>query len=173
MKYFLLETDRGNKIPYSINSNRAIDIRDTNRNNAYKILNGCIVSMKVPTEVFFPPVLTEPLLLVEKNVADIMIMYDSRTVFKTIYLLENESGIYKTYFMPFVEELECLSDKTRRSRGGLALMEIVLKREAIGSKAVFRIAGFTHNYLIGRLDFVESILRRGVNGIKLTEIEVI
>lgn len=173
MKYFLLETDKSNKIPYSINSSRAIDIRNTNRNNAYKVLNGSVVNMKVPTEVFFPSVFTEPLLLVEKNVADTMLMYDPSVVFKTIYLLENESGLYKTYFMPFVEELECLSDKTEKSRGGMALTKIVLKREAAGSKAVFKIAGFDHNYLIGRLDFVESILRREAGGIKFTEIEVV
>ena len=37
MKYFLIETDKKNHIPYSINSNRAVDIRHANRQDSHKI----------------------------------------------------------------------------------------------------------------------------------------
>ena len=35
MKYFLVETDKKNHIPYGINVNRAVDIRYANRSMAY------------------------------------------------------------------------------------------------------------------------------------------
>lgn len=53
MKYFLIETDEKNYIPYSINKNRAVDIRYANREYAYKIPNCCVVDMKTPIDVFF------------------------------------------------------------------------------------------------------------------------
>ncbi|MBQ6888404.1 MAG: hypothetical protein IJN54_12935 [Lachnospiraceae bacterium] len=172
MKYFLIETDEKNYIPYSINKNRAVDIRYVNREYAYKIPNCCVVDMKTPIDVFFPGIFTEPILLVEEMVANVIEMYAPETIFKTIYLLEEESELHRTYFMPILEEVDCLSDKTLRSRGGTELLQIVLKEEAVKKKPVFRVAGFLHTYLIGQMDFIESILRRDVRGIKLKELEV-
>ena len=67
MEYFLVETDKKNRIPYGINVNRAVDIRFANRNMAYKIPNCCVVDMKTPMEVFFPDILTESFLMVSEE----------------------------------------------------------------------------------------------------------
>ena len=171
MKYFLIETNKRNHIPYAINVNRAVDIRYANREMAYKIPNCCVVDMKTPMEVFFPDIIIEPFLMVSEEVADVIEMYAPETIFKTIYLLETKTEISCTYFMPFVEEIDCLSDKTKMNRGKTELLEIVLRKEAVENKAIFRVAGYTHTYLIGRMDFLESILRRGIRGIKLTDLE--
>ena len=40
----------------------------------------------------------------------------------------------------------------------------------IDTKAVFEIKGFDRKCIVGRMDFVESILRRGAEGITLEEI---
>ena len=173
MEYFLVETDKKNRIPYGINVNRAVDIRYANRNMAYKIPNCCVVDMKTPMEVFFPDILTEPFLMVSEEAAQVIEMYEPETVFKTIYLLETESELHATYFMPFVEEVECLSEQTKRSRGGTELYEIVLRKDAVAGKTVFRIAGFTHPYLIVRLDALESMLRRDISGIRLKELSTV
>lgn len=173
MRFFLVETDTGNHIPYGINANRALDLRYANREDAYKIPNCCVVDMKTPREVFFPDILTEPFLMVSRETADVIEMYTPQTIFKTIYLLEADREIHATYFMPFVEEVECLSDQTKKSRGGTELLEIVLHRDMIAGKPIFRIAGFTHPYLIVRLDAIESMLRRGVRGIKLQELTIV
>lgn len=39
-------------------------------------------------------------------------------------------------------------------------------------KAVFRLKGFDHYYMVGRLDLVESILKRDVRGVGLKELGV-
>ncbi len=173
MEYFLVETDKKNRIPYGINVNRAVDIRYANRNMAYKIPNCCVVDMKTPMEVFFPDILTEPFLMVSEEAAQVIEMYEPETVFKTIYLLETESELHATYFMPFVEEVECLSEQTKRSRGGTELYEIVLRKDVVAGKTVFRIAGFTHPHLIVRLDALESMLRRDISGIRLKELSMV
>ena len=73
---------------------------------------------------------------------------------------------------PILESIKCLADEAKVSRGGKELLEIVLREEMIFSKAIFRIAGFDHSYVIGRLDFVESIMRRSAEGLKLIEIMI-
>jgi hypothetical protein len=39
--------------------------------------------------------------------------------------------------------------------------------------AIFRIAGVEKAYIVGNLDVVESMLKRGLRGIGLTELQVI
>ena len=142
MKFFLLGTDKGNHIPYSINKNRIIDIRYTDRR----------------------------LLLTSRVFANVIDMYVPGTIFKIVFLLEYESGVNAIYHMPFLEEVDCLSDQTIKNHGGTGLVQIVMEEEKVAAKPIFRIAGYTHPYVIGRLDFVESILRRGVEGITLEEV---
>lgn len=173
MKYFWIETDTRNHIPYGINAERKIDIRDVNRRNAYRIPNCCIIDMKVPDEVFFADMLLDPLMLVSEPFVDALEVYAPGTVFKTVYLLHKESGIHRTYFMPFLEEVDCLDESTAKTGRGTVLKEIVLKKEAVGDRSVFRIAGYMTQYVIGRVDFVEGILRRHVRGIKLKEVEAV
>jgi len=173
MKYFLVQTDAGNHIPYAVNVSRAVDIRYAKRDSAYKIPNACVVDMKLPREVFFPEIFIEPFLMVNGLAADVIEMYAPKTIFKTIYLLEAESETCADYSMPFVEEIDCLSEKTRMNNSKTELLEIVLRKDAVQGKQIFRIAGYTHVYLIGGEAFIESLLRRGVYGIKLTELEVI
>ena len=173
MKLFLVETSTGNQLPYGINANRAVDLRYANRRSAYKIPNCCVVDMKTPREVFSPDILINPFLMVSEKVVKVIEMYTPEVTFKTIYLLETGSEIYETYFMPFVEEVDCLSEQTKRSRGGTELLEIVLREEAVVGKPVFRIARFTHVYLIVRLDALESMLRRRVRGITIKELDVV
>lgn len=170
MKYYLVETDKRNHIPYGINVNRAVDLRYANRENAYKIPNCCVVDMKTPMEVFFPDILTDPFLMVSEEAAEVIEMYAPETIFKTIYLLEAGSEINVTYFMPFLEEVDCLSQQTEKSRGGTELLDIVLCEEAVVGKPIFRVAGFSHTYLIVRMDVIESMLRRDICGIRLKEL---
>lgn len=75
MKFFLLGTDKGNHIPYSINKNRIIDIRYTDRRHSYKIPDGCVVDMQLPMEAFFPDLLIGPLLLTSRVFANVIDMY--------------------------------------------------------------------------------------------------
>lgn len=173
MKFFLLDTDKGNHIPYSINKSRTIDIRYADRRNAYKIPDGCVVDMQLPMEVFFPDLLIGPLLLTSRVFANVINMYVPGTLFKIVFLLDYESGVNATYHMPFLEEVDCLSDQTVKNHGGTRPIQIVLEEEKVAQKPIFRIAGYTYPYVIGRLDFVESILRRGVEGITLEEVNLV
>ncbi len=172
MKYFLIETDRNNHIPYSVNRNRVIDIRYANQKDAHRIPNCCVMDMQVPDEVFFPDIIASPIVLVGQDLAAAVEMYAPGTVFKTIYLLHYESGVSRTYFMPVLREVECLSEKTVKSYGGADLLQIVLRKKEVENEAIFRIAGYFHPYIIGRMDFVESIMRRGTKGIVLKELEI-
>lgn len=171
MEYFLIETEKGNNIPYSINKNMVIDIRNINQENSYKIPNCSVVEMKIPQEIFLPNVLLEPMFMVDRVFAEVIEMYMTTTIFKTIYLLNKESGINRTYYLPILEEIDCLATETKKSHGGLDLFQIVIKKD-IFLRPIFRVKGFLHPYVIGRMDLIESVLRRHVRGMTLTKLRM-
>lgn len=172
MKYFLIETDDKNRIPYNINKNHAIDIRMLNKNDFDRLPMWNIVEMDFPQEGFFPDMISSPFLLLSETYLKTIMMYHADVLFKGIKLWHKESGINATYMLTVLYETDCMSDKTQFNSVGNRILKLVLDKEKVSSKAVFRFKKCDKNGIIGRMDFVESILRRGIKGIKLTEIEV-
>ena len=103
---------------------------------------------------------------------EMVMMYQPGTLHKGIKLWNRNSGVNEAYFLPVLDELDCMSDKTQYNSVGNRIIRLVLDKEKIGEKAVFKIKGYASNDIVGRLDFVESILRRNVRGIRLAEVEV-
>ena len=172
MKYFLIETNEKNRIPYNINKNHAIDIRMLNRSDFDGLPMWNIVEMDFPREGFFPDMICSPFLLLSEVYLKTVMMYQPDVLFKGIKLWNKESGINVTYMLVILDGLECMSDKTQFNSVGNRILKLVLNKEKVDTEAVFRFKECDKNCIIGRMDFVESILRRGVKGIKLTEIEV-
>lgn len=172
MKYFLIETDDKNRIPYGINKNRAIDVRLLSREklNTFPLWN--VVEMNFPEEGFFPDIICSPFILLSEDCIKTVMMYQKDIICKGIKLWDRESGENATYFLTILDELECISDKTQYNSMGNRILKLVLDQEKIRDNAVFKVKGFASNSFVGRLDFIESILRRDVRGIRLTEIDV-
>ena len=123
-------------------------------------------------ERFFPDMICSPFLLLSEVYLKTVMMYQPDVLFKGIKLWNKESGINVTYMLVILDGLECISDKTQFNSVGNRILKLVLNKEKVDTEAVFRFKECDKNGIIGRMDFVESILRRGVKGIKLTEIEV-
>lgn len=172
MKYFFIETDETNKIPYNINKNRVIDIRWLNRKEFEKIPMRSVLEMDIPTEVFFPDLICSPCILMSEICIDAALLYQPEIPYKVVKLWHRDSGINRTYFLTIPDEADCLSDKTEYNSVGNRIVRMVLDKEKIGDRAVFRIKDCAQKGIVGSLDFVESMLRRGGRGIKLEEIEV-
>lgn len=172
MKYFLMETNEKNRIPYNINKNRAIDIRMLTKEGINKLKMWNVVEMEIPMEVFFPDLLCRPFVMVSDIIMQTIMMYDPEVTYRGIKLWHRETGINASYFIPFLDEIECLSEQTQYNAAGNRIIRTILSRKKIGDAAVFRIKGYDKNCIVGRLDFLESILRRGSRGLRLEEVEV-
>lgn len=173
MKYYLIETDERNKIPYQINKNRAVDIRMLTKEKISQLPMWNVVEMNFPKEGFFPDLLCSPCLFLSRSFMETVMMYQGEVPYKGVKLWERESGINETYFMPVLEEVECIAEETQYNRIGNRVVKLVLDQDKISPYAVFKIKDYEENCIVGRMDFVESILRRDIEGIKLTEIDVV
>ena len=56
------------------------------------------------------------------------------------------------------------------SVAGSEIRKVVLDRHKIGEHSIFRLAGVEKQYIVGNLDVVESILKRGCVGMSLEEL---
>ncbi len=172
MKYFLFMSQEGNKIPQKINCNRGIDIRYIHEDKASKLPLWNLVEMESQAEMIFPDILDSPFFVVSRKFFGVVQLYVPNIKYKCINLFCKKDGKNELYFLPIFKEIECLSEKSEFNLNKSIIKKIILDEAIIKDEAIFRIAGFDKSYVIGRLDFVESVLRRGLYGIKLCELEV-
>ena len=65
-----------------------------------------------------------------------------------------------------------MSFETVFNKTGNQVKKLIMDRQEVGEKVAFRIKGYKEPGFVGRLDYVESILRRGVRGIRMEEISI-
>lgn len=172
MDFFLLEEEEGNRIPYHINKNRVIDTRLLDEEAYQKIPTWSVVEMELPEEGFFPDLLCRPFVLVSKGFMKTAVMYEPDIPYRSVKLWDRKSGANGTYFIPILEEAECLSGRTGYNKVGNRITEPVLDYEKIRNKVVFKIKGYDRKCIVGRMDFVESLLRRKARGIRIEKVRM-
>ncbi|MCI8789505.1 MAG: hypothetical protein HFH92_10415 [Lachnospiraceae bacterium] len=172
MKYFLIQEDkRITRRPYLINVYEKMDVRDVCEENAYKLPHRELIFVKGGT--IFTDIISDPFLLVSEKIKKVIIMYEPRTPMKELILLDRERAAAETYYLPIFQEVDCLGKRTEYNQACTVLKKIVLRHDKVRNMSIFRIAGTTGHYIIGNLDIVESILKRGCLGINLTEVEIV
>ena len=124
-------------------------------------------------DTLFPDVIEKPFLLVSKMFWDVSKMYEVPVRGKEMVLLDGANGFAEIYYMPVYPRYHCLSEETVFNNDYSVIQELILDKEKIKYvPPVFEVAEVEKDYLICRLDFIESILRRGAKGIKLAELKV-
>lgn len=172
MKYFLMETDDNNPIPWGINAEAVVDIRNFHFDTAHKIPKWNMVPMRIVDEMLYPDVISAPFYMISKECTEVIELYSVNTEYKAIILFHEKSGENVVYYAPIFEEIGEMEEECEYNKVHSKLKKIVLNQAAIGERSIFRIAGFDTSYIVVRLDLMESLLRRGIRGIKLTEVEV-
>lgn len=174
MKYFLIEENsRITQAPKIINWHEKIDVRNIHRENAFKLPMRELVFVKSNPELIFTDIISSPFFLVSEKVKKTIQMYEPKTVLKELVLLDKEYEKAQRYYLPVFEEVECLAEGSIWNFNCSEIRKIVLNSEKIKEFSIFQIAGAQKQYIVGNLEIVESILRRGCKGILLTELDVV
>jgi len=128
MKYFLMGTDEANYIHYYINKNHALDIRFLTKEKVDRLPLWNVLEMEFPGEGFFPDLLCRPCIMMSEMFMKTVIMYSQETIYRTVKLWDKRNGINATYFLPILEEAECMSEKTEFNSIGNRVEKLVLDR---------------------------------------------
>ena len=163
MKYYLLNwEEKGNPVPRIRNWMERLDYQAVQKRD-----------LEENSDTLFSDVIEKPFFLVSKMFWDVSKMYEVPTRGKEMVLLDGMNGFAEIYYMPVYPRYRCLSEETVFNNDYSVIQELILDKEKIKYvPPVFEVAEVEKDYLICRLDFIESILRRGAKGIKLAELKV-
>ncbi len=69
--------------------------------------------------------------------------------------------------------MDCLSEQSKFNTDRNMIKKAVIDVSKIGDKKVFSLAGVQGFHIVGRRDFIESVLCRDIRGLMLLPIETI
>lgn len=173
MDYFLLKQDEEyTNTPRLMNVFNTIDVRNINLLNAHKIEEVIIFNFKCDEGAEFLDILDRNLFLVSEEMKKIIEKYDPEILFKTIPLIDLPNDRQENYYMPIFEDIECLSENADLNLNKTVVKKIILDKEKIKGKKIFKIKESSKIFVVVRLDVAESLLRREFKGICLERLEI-
>ncbi|EKQ50990.1 MULTISPECIES: hypothetical protein [unclassified Clostridium] len=173
MDYFLLKQDeRYINIPRLENIFNKIDVRNINLLNSHKIDDIVVFYVKADKETNFLDILNNQLFLISDEMGKILKKYDEEMILKTIPLIDKANKKQRNYYLPIFEEIEALSEKAEFNLNRTVVKKIILDKEKIQDKKIFKIKEVFKPLIVIRLDVAESLLRRNYKGISLERLQV-
>ena len=114
----------------------------------------------------YPDVIDAPVFLVSDSLKKLLSAYDPEV------LNQVEERIQKKYWLLLTEKIDCLDGSSEQYANGWD-KRIVLNREQIGRRRVFKVRDIRVPRVFVNLEVAESILRRNFEGILLRPVEVV
>lgn len=173
MRYYLISQDKGyTNVPKIMDIFKTLSSNHAKQASVKNLERRNIITMKTEAGAVNIDILAGGFFLVSEIVKECMVLYEPNMVFKEMILLDKKRKVKQHYFLPEFVEIDCLTENSEFSFGHLELKRIEIDEKKIKDKAVFRIAGIEKDYIIARLDVVESLLRRGIKGMAIEEVSV-
>ncbi|MMZ58592.1 hypothetical protein D1872_205790 [compost metagenome] len=173
MEYFILEQDeRYTNIPVLQHVRQKIDVRHMNRLRAHHLADTTIFQVKASVDSDYLDLLSTQLFLVTERLKSLMEMYEPESMFKLIPLMDIQNAKQTLYYLPIFDEIDALSPNSEFNLDHSVIKKLVLQRDRIGSRRIFRVKESEKPLIIIRLDVAESILRRDLVGIRLKRVLV-
>lgn len=173
MDYFLLKQDeRYTNTPRIIDLFKKIDTRNINLLKAHNIEDIIVFNVTADDNCEFLDVLDSQVFLISDDMKKIIEKYDRDILFKRLPLIDKKNSRQKNYSLPIFNEIEALSDKSEFNLNKTVVKKIILDKEKIQGKKIFKIKESSKPLIVIRLDVAESLLRRNFKGIKLERLQV-
>ena len=170
MKFFLIESDEELVFTQFLNFYKHIEWKQLGTWDIPR-LNSFSVSLTGDAE--FLDIITKPILMLSKEFSEIVQIYDATITFKYATLYDAKVNRHMTYGMPHLEIVDCLLPESELSLERRILKRVILRREAVYGRTLFQLAEVEGRYYVASLELVESAFRREVNGLKITEVELV
>lgn len=175
MDYFRLKQDADyHNTPFIPELINKIDRRYTTAAHADKIDDVLVFPLKSKETHNFIDVLDSQIFLVSDTLKEVIKLYLPKLSFKLIALANQNLNEQKIYHLPLFAPVDCLSKLSIMTPDKKTIKKLVLKKNIIEEtrKPIFRVAHDYETIVIVRLDAAESILRRKMLGISLSQVEI-
>lgn len=169
MKYFLIRTHPlYTAAPDVINWFSVFDKRNIKPDTSYKLPDRTLLKFRPHLNTVFCDIVSFPYLLVSNIIKELVLLYQPKTIFKEIILMDDQNDLAEVYYLPILPEIDCLHDTSEMNNDRSVIKRAVLDVNKIAGEKFFRIGGLMNAYYIVHVDLAESMLRRGARGVGLT-----
>lgn len=169
MRYFMIRTHPlYTNAPDIINWYNVFDKRNIRPGASHLLPERALLRLRPNPNTVFCDVVTYPYLLVTNIVKEAILIYQPKTIFKEIILLDERNDLAETYYLPVLPVVDCLHASSEMNNDRSVIYQAALDTERVGEEKFFRIGGLFNAYYIVHVDLAESILRRGARGVGLT-----
>ena len=173
MKYYCLTIDkRYSEAPVIKNWYGKIERENITEEKSYLLQQREILEIVENKNVFFTDIVVSPFFLVSDLCKNVISMYEPKTKFKQIVLMDMKSNKYQVYHLPILKKINSI--EKQRKIGNVSIREstMMVREDDIGNMGIFQIETTGTTNTIVRLDMLESMLRRGAKGIGIQEVKV-
>lgn len=98
--------------------------------------------------------------------------YNRNIIFKRTALIDRNNQKQKIYYIPIFEEVETLHKDSKFNWNKSGLEKIILDKDKIKDKKIFKVKESSERVIVIRLDVAESLLRRKLKGISIERLEI-
>ena len=173
-RYFLIGTDESYEpLPLMIDVRKSIKEEYLEEGESYKQAGISLVNIRnsFDEQVKYPDIMDRGIFMLSDEAYEIFKFYEPATVIKKVLLMgENSNKVYE-YIIPILKRIDCLSNRSTFIRGRYIDKGILIGKN-IPDIALFKIPNVDGMCTVARLDFVESLLKRGMKGICLQTLEI-
>jgi hypothetical protein len=167
MEYFRLRQDwdyiNAPIIPDVI---KQIDWRYVTPAKADKIQEITVFKLTNNDEIDALDLLDRQLLLFSRLLKDAVKLYLPKLNCKKVLLINSQKRTHMLYYLPLLEPVDCISDKSIMTPNKSMIKKLVLKADKMPKQAIFKVNHSHETIIIVRLDAAESIMRRKFHGLK-------
>ena len=173
-RYFLIGTDESyESLPLMIDVRNSIKEEYLEEGESYKQAGISLVNIRdsFDEQVKYPDIMDRGIFMLSDEAYEIFKLYEPATVIKRVLLMKENSNELYEYIIPILKRIDCLSNRSTFIRGRYIDKGILIGKN-IPDVALFKIANVDGMCTVARLDFVESLLKRGMKGICLQTLEI-
>jgi len=171
MKYFILEEEQKDPLP-KIGYWFGTLGPESNTTRFFTTPVWVMLDAEIHSTTLYADVLSYPCILLSEKAAKVFDMYLDQQIFKRVVLMSKKSQTSLVYFLAKLPRCSFLGEESEYDKIKSHVIRGILDQEKLEEVPIFLLGEVTKPTLIIREDAAESLLRRGIKGIKLQEIEL-
>lgn len=172
MKYFILSEEEKNSLPQIKNWFGILSAKD-NSENFFHIPAWNMLDTDIKEKTLYGDIVSFPCILITEKVLQVLKLYQGTLPFKHIILLDKKNEKFFAYLLVKLPIQHGLSKESILDKTKSKLIKGILDRKKVEGIPFFLVKEITKPTFIIREDVTESLIRRGIRGIRLQELDII
>lgn len=174
LRYFLLRQHAAyTHAPCLINWFQVFDARKIRPETAREIPYRSLIEIKSDELLCFTDAVLSPYLLLSALLKKVVEAYEPGIEYKDVVLLDKAHERYALYYLPVLEEADCLHETSECTLDRSRVKRAVFAKAKLPDFSIFRVGGLKDAHIAVRLDLAESFLRRKAAGVAFEAVEVV